>query len=289
MKINSIDLIKSIIKFIILFILIYILIYIIFSKDNFNNQFNNQINKHYLFYSLLISSIILLFLSYYKYEFFDENINSNKKLTENITEDITDNYNVEASNDDDNDDEKTEKIEIEEETIGDIDDETKDNGINIDKNNDKNKTFITKELNDNDKTLIAEYEDTINKMETNPAYKSNDNIITDENVYDQYGGGLNANSLYVPRDYKLSDPLDAQYYQIPPQYWVGGSFGMVQPPVCSPANGRCKISNICTSGYPSNSVEVNYVPLKNYFEATKILGPDGINVKYIEDKLNTAH
>lgn len=262
MKINTIDLIKFIVKFLILFTLIYIIINILTKNNNFN--------KYYLFYSFLFSFIFFSFSFFNKLENFDDDFDKT----------------VEASNDDDADN-KTEKIEIEEETIGDIDDD-------INKQNDK-EILIEKEetktenLNDNDKTLIAEYEDTINKMETNPAYRSNDNIITDENVYDQYGGGLNANSLYVPRDYKLSDPLDAQYYQIPPQYWVGGSFGMVQPPVCSPANGRCKISNICTSGYPSNSVEVNYVPLKNYFEATKILGPDGINVKYIEDKLNTAH
>jgi len=265
MKINIIDLIKFIIKFLILFTLIYLIINILFKKNN--NEFNN----HSLIYSFIISLIIMSFTLFYKIENFDDF----DKTIENIV----------ASNGDDN---KTEKIEIEEETIKDIDDDINnqnDNELLIEKK-EENKT---EELNEKDKTLIAEYEETINKMETNPAYRSNDNIITDENIYDQYGGGLNANSLYIPRDYKLSDPLDAQYYQIPPQYWVGGSFGMVQPPVCSPANGRCKISNICTSGYPSNSVEVNYVPLKNYFEATKILGPDGINVKYIEDKLNTAH
>lgn len=265
MKINIIDLIKFIIKFLILFTLIYLIINILFKKNN--NEFIN----HSLIYSFIISFIIISFTLFYNIENFDD-----------FDKTIKD---IEASNGDDN---KTEKIEIEEETIKDIDDDINnqnDNELLIEKK-EENKT---EELNDKDKTLIAEYEETINKMETNPAYRSNDNIITDENIYDQYGGGLNANSLYIPRDYKLSDPLDAQYYQIPPQYWVGGSFGMVQPPVCSPANGRCKISNICTSGYPSNSVEVNYVPLKNYFEATKILGPDGINVKYIEDKLNTAH
>ena len=271
MKINSIDLLKNIIKFLILFTFIYIILHLFFNKYNINN---NDINKKYLIYSFIITSLFFLFKYFYNIEGFEAKLISNDN-----------DFDIEASNGDDN---KTEKIEIDEETIGDIDDD-------IDKQNDKEilidkkEEIKTEELNDKDKTLIAEYEDTINKMETNPAYRSNDNIITDENVYDQYGGGLNANSLYIPRDYKLSDPLDAQYYQIPPQYWVGGSFGMVQPPVCSPANGRCKISNICTSGYPSNSVEVNYVPLKNYFEATKILGPDGINVKYIEDKLNTAH
>lgn len=269
MKINIIDLIKFIIKFLILFTLIYIILHIIFKKNNINNEFNKQ----FLIYSFIISLIIISFSLFYKIENFEDDFDKTIK-------------NIEASNGDDNDD-KTEKIEIEEETIKDINDDIDnkdDKEILIEKKEEK-----TEELNDKDKTLIAEYEDTINKMETNPAYRSNDNIITDENIYDQYGGGLNANSLYIPRDYKLSDPLDAQYYQIPPQYWVGGSFGMVQPPVCSPANGRCKVSNICTSGYPSNNVEVNYVPLKNYFEATKILGPDGINVKYIEDKLNTAH
>jgi len=266
MKINTINLIKFIIKFLILFTFIYIIIHLILKK-----KYNNDLIKQSLIYSFIIS-LIILFLSFlYKIEKFEDDFD--KTIN-----------NIEASNGDDN---ITEKIEIEEETIGDINDDInkkEDKEILIEK-----KEENTEELNDKDRTLIAEYEDTINKMETNPAYRSNDNIITDENIYDQYGGGLNANSLYVPRDYKLSDPLDAQYYQIPPQYWVGGSFGMVQPPVCSPANGRCKISNICTSGYPSNNVEVNYVPLKNYFEATKILGPDGINVKYIEDKLNTAH
>lgn len=269
MKINSIDLLKNIIKFLILFTFIYIILHLFFNKYNINN---NDINKKYLIYSFIITSLLFLFKYFYNIEGFEAKLISNDN-----------DFDIVASNGDDN---KTEKIEIDEETIGDIDDDTNlkdDKEILIEKKEE------TEELNDKDKTLIAEYEDTINKMETNPAYRSNDNIITDENVYDQYGGGLNANSLYIPRDYKLSDPLDAQYYQIPPQYWVGGSFGMVQPPVCSPANGRCKISNICTSGYPSNSVEVNYVPLKNYFEATKILGPDGINVKYIEDKLNTAH
>ena len=273
MKINIINLIKFIIKFLILFTIFYIIFNILLKNKN-NNIINNNNDfiKQSIIYSFILSLIISSFSIIYKIENFDDFDKTIKH--------------IEASNDDDNDD-KTEKIEIEEETIKDINDDIDkkdDKEILIDKEETK-----TEELNDKDKTLIAEYEDTINKMETNPAYRSNDNIITDENIYDQYGGGLNANSLYIPRDYKLSDPLDAQYYQIPPQYWVGGSFGMVQPPVCSPANGRCKISNICTSGYPSNSVEVNYVPLKNYFEATKILGPDGINVKYIEDKLNTAH
>ena len=173
---------------------------------------------------------------------------------------------------------------------------------NIDQNTDQNKTNIisnisnqTTEITDvninetnlrndinNDKNYVqqsTEYEQSLNK-EKNISYKSNDSIVTDENIYafDDFGY-LNANQFFIPTNYK-TDQTDYGRNYIPPELWYKNNLRL-NLPVCVPANNRCTIKDNLTSGYPLDTIE--------WHASRRIMNPDGINVKYVEEKLNTGH
>jgi len=106
------------------------------------------------------------------------------------------------------------------------------------------------------------------------------NVITDENIY-QFNdfSYINANQLFIPTDYKTTEEDYGRNY-IPPEIWYKNN-QRLNLPVCVPANGRCTIKDNLTTGYPVNNVE--------WHESRKVLNPDGININYIKQKLNTNH
>ena len=103
-------------------------------------------------------------------------------------------------------------------------------------------------------------------------------VITDENIYqfDDFTY-INANQLYIPTDYKTTEEDYGRNY-IPPELWYKNN-RRLNLPVCVPANGRCTVKETLTSGYPLDVIE--------WHESRKITNPDGINLNYVKDKLNT--
>lgn len=105
-------------------------------------------------------------------------------------------------------------------------------------------------------------------------------VITDENIYqfDDFNY-INANQLYIPTDYKTKEEDYGRNY-IPPELWYKNN-RRLNLPVCVPANHRCTVKDNLTSGYPVDVIE--------WHESRKVLNPDGINLKYVKEKLNTNH
>lgn len=131
----------------------------------------------------------------------------------------------------------------------------------------------TDDINDTEKTING---NPLNS-EKNPFYYSNDKIVTDETIYSQYGGYIDANKIYVPPGYKTKIE-DIGYSYLPPSQW----FPIPNPPpVCVVAGQRCKVSPSLTTGYPVN--------LKEWHSSRRITQPDNINVQYIEDVLNSGY
>ena len=108
----------------------------------------------------------------------------------------------------------------------------------------------------------------------------NGQVITDENIYqfDDFNY-INANQLYIPTDYKTKEEDYGRNY-IPPELWYKNN-RRLNLPVCVPANHRCTVKDNLTSGYPVDVIE--------WHETRKALNPDGINLKYVKEKLNTNH
>lgn len=104
------------------------------------------------------------------------------------------------------------------------------------------------------------------------------NVITDENIYqfDDFTY-INANQIYIPTDYKTS-PEDYGRNYIPPELWYKNN-RRLNLPVCVPANSRCTVKETLTSGYPLDVIE--------WHESRKVMNPDGINIDYVKQKLNT--
>lgn len=107
-----------------------------------------------------------------------------------------------------------------------------------------------------------------------------DNVITDENIYqfDDFNY-INANQLFIPTDYKTKEEDYGRNY-IPPELWYKNN-RRLNLPICVPANHRCTVKDNLTSGYPVDVIE--------WHETRKALNPDGINLKYVKEKLNTNH
>lgn len=104
------------------------------------------------------------------------------------------------------------------------------------------------------------------------------NVITDENIYQfEDFNYINANQLYIPTDYKTTEEDYGRNY-IPPELWYKNN-RRLNLPVCVPANGRCTIKDSLTSGYPLDVIE--------WHESRKVMNPDGINIDYVKQKLNT--
>lgn len=148
-------------------------------------------------------------------------------------------------------------------------------------NVDINNTKLREDINNDDNytSQSEEYEKSINK-EKNISYKSNDSIVTDENIYafDDFSY-LNAHQLFIPTDYK-TDQNDYGRNYIPPELWYKNN-RRLNLPVCVPANSRCTIKDSLTAGYPLDTVE--------WHASRRVTNPDGINIRYVEEKLNTGH
>lgn len=137
-----------------------------------------------------------------------------------------------------------------------------------------------KKLQEEKNKSILQLENEKNKIKDLNIDKPDPTIFTNENVYEQYGGFIDANNLYVPRDYTYTDD-DYGYNFIPPLNWLELPGGVVpRVPLCVSANGNCKVNAALTSGYPIN--------LKDWHESRKAMGPDGIDLQYIQDHLNTV-
>ena len=134
---------------------------------------------------------------------------------------------------------------------------------------------INKELADRYVNQDKEYEQAF-KCKNEQDYTGQ--VITDENIYqfDDFTY-INANQLYIPTDYKTTEEDYGRNY-IPPELWYKNN-RRLNLPVCVPANGRCTVKETLTSGYPLDVIE--------WHESRKITNPDGINLNYVKDKLNT--
>lgn len=95
-------------------------------------------------------------------------------------------------------------------------------------------------------------------------------VIMDEFKYSTY------NNLYVPENYK-SEKDDWGYSYLPPEKWFENN---PHPPVCVCSN-RCPIIPLPTHGYPMD--------LKEWNASRRVMPPDGISVKYVEEKLNSGN
>ena len=90
---------------------------------------------------------------------------------------------------------------------------------------------------------------------------------------------MSAHQLFIPTNYKTK-PEDYGRNYIPPELWYKNN-QRLNLPVCVPANGRCLIQDVPTIGFPVDSIE--------WHSSRKVLNPDGINTKYVREKLNTNH
>lgn len=174
--------------------------------------------------------------------------------------------------------------------------------ISIDLTKEENKEKPKKELSKDEDTkhILIEssekrYDDVLNELshrydnqekEYKKAFKGKNEldyqgqVITDENIYqfDDFNY-INANQLYIPTDYKTKEEDYGRNY-IPPELWYKNN-RRLNLPVCVPANHRCTIKDNLTTGYPVDVIE--------WHESRKVLNPDGINLKYVKEKLNTNH
>lgn len=174
--------------------------------------------------------------------------------------------------------------------------------ISIDLTKEENKEKPKKELSKDEDTkhILVEssekrYDDVLNELshrydnqekEYKKAFKGKNEldyqgqVITDENIYqfDDFNY-INANQLYIPTDYKTKEEDYGRNY-IPPELWYKNN-RRLNLPVCVPANHRCTIKDNLTTGYPVDVIE--------WHESRKVLNPDGINLKYVKEKLNTNH
>ena len=168
-------------------------------------------------------------------------------------------------------------------------DDLKDINPNKDKENEENDiiksnlTYSTKEIdsemNKRYENQPEEYKQSFNDNR-NTGFIYKDNVITDENIYTFNGFNyMSAHQLFIPTNYKTK-PEDYGRNYIPPELWYKNN-QRLNLPVCVPVNGRCLVQDVPTTGYPIDYVE--------WHTSRKIMNPDGINTKYIREKLNTNH
>ena len=103
-------------------------------------------------------------------------------------------------------------------------------------------------------------------------------IVTTENKYPNYGGYIDANSIYVPKNYIYTND-DYGYNFIPPLNWIDlPNQNTPRVPLCVSANCDCLVNASQTSGYPTN--------LKQWNQVRKVMGPSHIDINYISRHLN---
>lgn len=135
-------------------------------------------------------------------------------------------------------------------------------------------------IKDTDLLEKTEYENSVN-TEENPAYQSGDIILTNENKYDMYGKTfIDANTIYVPPDYEFTKD-DYGWSYLPAKLWVGINNWPIRPPIAYPATKRCLVKANLAPGYP--------VDLKEWHRSRRVMGPDSIHTRYIEEKLNSGY
>lgn len=151
------------------------------------------------------------------------------------------------------------------------------NDLDIDVNN----TNLDKDISiDNNYTSQNLEHEKALKNEKNIYYKSDDTIITDENIYsfDDFGY-TSSHQLFIPTEYK-TDKNDYGRNYIPPELWYRNN-QRINLPVCVPSNGRCTIKDTATQGYPLDTIE--------WHSSRRVMNPDGINTDYIKQKLNSGN
>lgn len=99
--------------------------------------------------------------------------------------------------------------------------------------------------------------------------RSEDDLITSDIPYTDY------HHVPIGDTYKPSD-FEYGYSFLPPEKWYPTP---PFPPVCV-SEKRCPINPVFTTGTP--------VDVKEWHSASKIMPPDGINTKYIKEKLNSG-
>lgn len=158
--------------------------------------------------------------------------------------------------------------------------------INPEEENDIIKSKLTYSTKEIDNEMNKRYENQPEEYKQsfsdnkNTGFIYKDNVITDENIYTFNGFNyMSAHQLFIPTDYKTK-PEDYGRNYIPPELWYKNN-QRLNLPVCVPANGRCLIQDVPTIGFPVDSIE--------WHSSRKVLNPDGINTKYVREKLNTNH
>lgn len=133
-------------------------------------------------------------------------------------------------------------------------------------NNDNNNT-------NNDKTTINEIKTllttVINKLNTSPD-RYNNGVLYNEMEYSDY------NHLPLGDSSVNSGTFDYGYAFLPPEQWYPKQ---LRPPVCV-TNQKQEVSPIYTIGTP--------IDVKEWNESRRVTPPDNINVKYINEKLNSG-
>lgn len=158
--------------------------------------------------------------------------------------------------------------------------------INPNEENDIIKSKLTYSTKEIDNEMNKRYENQPEEYKQsfsdnkNTGFIYKDNVITDENIYTFNGFNyMSAHQLFIPTDYKTK-PEDYGRNYIPPELWYKNN-QRLNLPVCVPANGRCLIQDVPTIGFPVDSIE--------WHSSRKVMNPDGINTKYVREKLNTNH
>lgn len=158
--------------------------------------------------------------------------------------------------------------------------------INPEEENDIIKSKLTYSTKEIDNEMNKRYENQPEEYKQsfsdnkNTGFIYKDNVITDENIYTFNGFNyMSAHQLFIPTDYKTK-PEDYGRNYIPPELWYKNN-QRLNLPVCVPANCRCLIQDVPTIGFPVDSIE--------WHSSRKVMNPDGINTKYIREKLNTNH
>lgn len=117
------------------------------------------------------------------------------------------------------------------------------------------------------KTLLTTV---INKLNTNTSDRYNNGLVYNELEYSDY------NHLPLGDKSINSGTFDYGYAFLPPEQWYPKQ---LRPPVCV-TNQKHEVSPIYTIGTP--------IDVKEWNESRRVSPPDNINVKYINDKLNSG-
>lgn len=123
--------------------------------------------------------------------------------------------------------------------------------------------------NEQAKAVVQQYNDPNAEQNTAAGSRDKDDVITNELPYTDYNHLPMADS-YKPSDFEYGDSF------LPPEKWYPQP---PFPPLCV-SEKRCPVCPVFTTGTP--------VDVKEWNSSRRIMPPDRINVKYIEEKLNSG-